>query len=109
MSKRLEMLEEMIAKGSNEPFVFYARAMELRGLDRNDEASAAYAEVADRFPQYVPTYLMAGQVAEALGQPDRAREWYERGLKIASASDAHAASELQTALQQLASGNEADS
>ena len=32
MSKRLDMFDTMIAKGSQDPFVHYARAMELRSL-----------------------------------------------------------------------------
>jgi len=38
---RLEMLETMIAKGSEDPFVWYARAMELRSRERLDDVRAA--------------------------------------------------------------------
>ena len=68
MSKRLDMFDTMIAKGSKDPFVHYARAMELRSLERFDDALAAYQQVMQAFPDYVPTYLMAGQVAEQLGR-----------------------------------------
>lgn len=95
MSKRLEMLELMTTKKPDDPFVWYARAMELRSLGRKDEALAAFADVTTRFPSYVPTYLMAGQVASELGRPDEARRFAERGIEVAQrAGDAHAASEL---------------
>ena len=105
MSKRLEMFDKMIAKGSNDPFVFYGRAMELRGLGRSAEALEAFGELKTRFPQYVPTYLMAGQLAAELAQYELAREFMEHGLRQAQqAGDEHAHSELSSALSTLPSG-----
>jgi len=102
MSKRLEMLEQVIAKGSSDPFVFYARAMELRGAGRGEDALAAFGEVRERFPAYVPTYLMAGQLAAELGHTGDARGWLEQGIERAQAAgDAHAAGELSAALGSL--------
>lgn len=90
----------MIAKGSEDPFVWYARAMELRSRERLDDALAAYGDVSTKFPDYVPTYLMAAQVCEQLGKNDEARGWAQRGLDKAS-KDPHAASELQAFLDEL--------
>jgi tetratricopeptide (TPR) repeat protein len=96
MSKRLEMLEQVIAKGSEDPFVHYARAMELRGLGHTEQALSAYADVAERFPDYVPTYLMAAQVAQELGRPAEALRYCDIGLdKARAAGDGHAVSELE--------------
>ena len=104
MSKRLEMLYAMIDKGASDPFVHYARAMELRSLGRLDEALAAFEAVRARFPSYVPTYLMAGQVAVELGRIDTARELMTEGLAQArTAGDGHAESELTSALGTLPS------
>ncbi|MEM1415374.1 MAG: tetratricopeptide repeat protein [Myxococcota bacterium] len=100
--KRLAMLEAVIAKGSDDPFVHYARAMALRGLGRRDDALGAFDDVATRFPAYVPTYLMAGQVAAELERDDDARGWFERGLeKAEAAGDGHARGELEAALAEL--------
>lgn len=98
---RLEMLDAMIAKGSEDPFVWYARAMELRSREQLEDALAAYQEVATKFEDYVPTYLMAAQVCEQLGRNDDARSWAVRGLAQAQAKDPHAASELQAFLDEL--------
>ncbi len=99
---RLELLQSMIDDGSEDPFVWYARAMELRRLERTEEALAAYREVVARFPRYVPTYLMAGQVAEQLGLQVEARDLFEAGIEVARASgDSHAAAELSAALESL--------
>ncbi len=102
MSKRLLMLEQMIAKGSTDPFHHYAHAMELRSLGRQQDALAAFAAVRDRFATYVPTYLMAGQLAIELGDEGAARGWLTAGIEQAQATgNDHALSELQSALKTL--------
>ena len=102
MSKRLEMLETMTARTPADPFVWYARAMELRSLDRHEDALAAFREVATKFPEYVPTYLIAAQVAAHLGKNGEARELAQRGTeKARAAGDDHALSELSAFLGTL--------
>ena len=102
MSARLTMFDKMIAKGTTDPFVYYGRAMELRGLGRGADALAAFAAMRESFPSYVPQYLMAGQLAAELGQVALAREVMERGLVQAEqAGDSHAHSELSSALSSL--------
>jgi hypothetical protein len=97
MSKRLQVIEAIIAKGSRDPFHFYARGMELRSAGRKDEALAALEKVSVDFPAYVPTYLMAAQVAQELGKVDDARRFADLGIaKASSAGDDHALSELRT-------------
>lgn len=97
MSKRLEVIEAMIAKGSRDPFHHYARAMELRSLGRTEDALAAFGDVTQEFPAYVPSYLMAAQIAGELGRTDAARTLAERGIERArAAGDDHALSELTT-------------
>lgn len=101
-SRRLAMLEQMIAKGTSDPFAHYARAMELRALGRTDDALAAYDDVIARFPHYVPAYLMAGQVAKELGRADRAREVLRRGIETAEKQgNHHALSEMSALLESL--------
>jgi tetratricopeptide (TPR) repeat protein len=102
VSSRLEMLEKLIARGATDPFVHYAHAMELRGLGRAEEALRAFQSVRERFPDYVPTYLMAGQLAAQQAAYARAREFLTAGLAAAKAAgDDHATSELSSALATL--------
>lgn len=97
MSKRLQVIEAIIAKGSRDPFHFYARAMELRSDGKKDEALAALEQVTADFPAYVPTYLMAAQLAQELGKTDDARRIADVGITRArTAGDDHALSELTT-------------
>ena len=100
MSKRLATLETLIDKGSNDPFVHYARALEHRSLGDLPTALRFLTEVGERFPSYVPTYLMAAQVAAELGETATAKTWAERGI-AAAAADPHARSELEALLAGL--------
>jgi predicted Zn-dependent protease len=102
VNKRIEMLDKMIAKGTKDPFVRYARALELRGLGELEAALAALAEVRALHPDYVPTFLMAGQIAAELERIAEARAWLSDGVAVAKAArDEHARSELQSALDAL--------
>jgi hypothetical protein len=95
MSARLEMIEKMIAAGSTDPFHWYARAMELKSLDRLSDALDAFEAVRERFTDYVPTYLMAAQVAQELDRIDDAKRWAEMGIEQArKKGDDHAVREL---------------
>jgi tetratricopeptide (TPR) repeat protein len=103
MSKRLETIDAMIARGGKDPFLLYARAMELRSLGRLGEALDAFGRVEAEHPSYVPTYLMAAQTAQEAGDADRARAWAERGVARArAAGDGHALSELESFLGRFA-------
>ena len=96
-SKRLEVIETMIQKGSKDPFHHYARGMELRSLGRAQDALTALEGVCASFPDYVPTYLMGAQVAQELGRFDEAAAFADRGIDRARAAhDDHALSELTT-------------
>lgn len=102
MPSRLEMLEQLVAKGSNDPFPHYALAMEYRSQGRDEDALRLFHQLRDKFPHYVPQYLMAGQTCQKLGRLDEARAWFTAGIAAArSARDMHALGELETALASL--------
>jgi hypothetical protein len=105
MSKRLEMLEKLIAAGSRDPFHHYARALELRSLGRAQDALGALEQVTREFPEYVPTYLIAAQLSVELGDGARARSLCDQGLLAARrARNDHAQSELTELLGSLPGG-----
>jgi hypothetical protein len=102
VSKRLALFDKLIADGSRDPFHHYARALELRSLKREPEALSAMADVVQGFPDYVPAYLMAAQLAQQQGDSVRARDLAERGIQAAKkAGNEHALSELTSLLGEL--------
>lgn len=104
MPTRLEALEMMVSKGPNDPFPYYGLALEYRSQGRLDDAVAAFDRLRERFPAYVPQYLMAAQVCQELGRLADARSWCERGLDAARAArDSHATGEIESFLAGLPS------
>lgn len=102
MSKRLLMLEAMIAKGSADPFAWYALALEYSNAGRTDEAVDTFTKLRASSPSYVPMYLMCGQLLVKAGRKADGREWLEAGIAAAKAAgNSHALSELQSALGEL--------
>lgn len=103
MSKRLEAIQKMLAAGNRDPFTRYALALELKTLGRLDESLVAFDELHAADPTYVPQYLMAGGVAETLGQREVALKWYDEGLvRAQQKGDTHAHSEITQARELLA-------
>lgn len=102
MSKRLIMLEGMVAKGTTDPFAWYALAMEYSNAGRMDDAVSTYTKLRASSPTYVPMYLMCGQMLAKAGRKAEGREWLEAGIAAAKAAgNSHALSELQSALGEL--------
>ena len=102
MSKRLALFDKLIAGGSSDPFHFYARAMELRSSGRAQDALGSFSEVCARFPEYVPSYLMAAQLAQELGELAEARAYASQGVEAAKrAGNDHALGELNALLDAL--------
>lgn len=76
--------------------------MELKGQGDLAEAWATFEELITRFPDYVPTYLMAGGTLVALGRKDEAAAIYRRGIEVAQKrGDQHARGELESALAEI--------
>jgi len=99
---RIATFKSFIARTPTDPFPRYGLAMELR--TRGDLAAAweAFSDLLEHFPDYVPTYLMAGGTLVSLGRRDDAAGVYRRGLEAAARKgDGHASSELASALQEL--------
>src|SRR5678809_1329739 len=91
---RIETFRSFIAKSPADPFPRYGLAMEHKGRGELAEAWGVFGELLEKFPDYVPTYLMAGGTLAALGRTDEARQVYQRGVEVAGrGGDAHARGE----------------
>ena len=103
MSKRLAYLEKITSEGSTDAFAWYGLALEYKTLGRVDDALATFEKLRDKSPDYVPMYLLCGQMLIDAGR-DGARPWLEAGVAAARAKrDTHALGELEAALDHLGS------
>jgi Tfp pilus assembly protein PilF len=96
---RIATFKSFISRAPEDPFPRYGLAMELK--NRGDLAAAweQFAELLEKFPDYVPTYLMSGGTLVALGRKDEAMGVYRRGVEVAQQrGDLHARRELEGAL-----------
>jgi len=76
--------------------------MELKGSGQLAEAWAEFEVLLARFPDYVPTYLMAGGTLAALARKTEAAEIYRKGIEVATRrGDTHARRELESALAEV--------
>src|SRR6185369_9031623 len=102
MSARADAMRKFIAASPNDPFPRYGLAMELKNTGQLDEAHQAFAELEQRFPEYVPQYLMHAQLLASQGKPDDVRQVLERGIAAArKKGDGHALGELEGMLAGL--------
>jgi tetratricopeptide (TPR) repeat protein len=82
-NKRILMLEKLLAAGQADSFGRYALGMEYRKEKRLDDALRTFSELRKEDAEYLPQYLMAGQMLMEAGRPDEAREWLEAGAALA--------------------------
>ncbi len=102
MSKRLAYLEKITSEGSADPFAWYGLALEYKTLGRVDDALRTFESLRAKSPDYVPMYLMCGQMLADAGRGGDARAWLEAGIAAAKAKkDSHALGELESALDAL--------
>lgn len=106
--ERLTAFRQFVEKRPGDPFAQYSLAMQLRTMGRTVEAAAELRQVGQRSPDYVPAYIILGQVLEALGESAEAKVTYEAGIAVATrAGNHHARSELGNALDSLTARGEA--
>jgi tetratricopeptide (TPR) repeat protein len=99
---RIATFKSFIARSPADPFPRYGLAMELKARGELPEAAAAFAELIAAFPDYVPTYLMAGSTLVALGRKDEAAKVFRRGIEVATRrGDTHARGELESAFAEI--------
>ncbi len=100
MNKRLQMLEQMTQSGNADSFAWYGLAMEYRRESRLEDAVSTFRTLRERDSDYLPQYLMAGQLLLELDRKADAAEWLRAGIDLARrVGDAKALGELQEALE----------
>lgn len=96
---RIATFKTFIARTPQDPFPRYGLAMEYKGRGELAEAWTQFHELIEKFPDYVATYLMAGQTLVGLGQKAEALDVMRRGVEVATRKgDSHARRELEAAI-----------
>ena len=99
------MLEEFLAANPNDAFARYGLALECANAGDTSAADGHFRKLIAAHPEYVPSYYHFGQLLLRAGNKDEARTTFQAGVQAArKAGDAHAQSELEAALEEVASG-----
>ncbi len=99
---RIEKLLEYMETADKDSFLQHALALEYIKIGDDEKARALFNELLLREPTYVGSYYHLGKLLERVGDFDKAIRIYKRGMEEAKkASDNHARSELQGALEEI--------
>lgn len=105
---RMELLREYILEEPENPFNRYALALEIKAIDP-DEASALFDFLLNNHTSYLPVYFPSAHFFFELGQIEKAREIFEKGISLARIqSNDKALKELQNAYQNFLFDNDLD-
>lgn len=99
---RREMLEEFVAKKPDDAFSRYGLAMECMNSGDPTAADTHFRALLERNADYIPAYLMYGQLLARESRNEDARQVLSNGIIAASkAGNEHARSEMETLLGEL--------
>src|SRR4029077_1251503 len=99
---RRQMLEEFVAKKPDDAFSLYGLAMEC--VNSGDAAAAVthFPTLLQRHADYIPAYLMYGQLLARESPPTEAKQILSTGIAAAAKKgDQHARSEMEALLTEL--------
>jgi tetratricopeptide (TPR) repeat protein len=99
MENRKKWIENMLQSQQNDPFLWYALALEHQKEGENAEAIQIFERLLDSHPEYLPTYYQLGKLYESTGQEEKAIDAFTDGKRLAKKNgDLKAAGELSEAL-----------
>jgi Tfp pilus assembly protein PilF len=99
---RIASFRTFIERTPSDPFPRYGLAMEHKTRGELEQAWTQFEQLLAQFPDYVPTYLMAGGTLVALARTMEADAIYRKGIEVATRrGDQHARGELESALAEI--------
>lgn len=99
---RIAQLKSFVQEQPDNPFPRYGLALEYRNTGKLEQAQKVFDELAEKFPDYLAAYLMAGNNLVDLERAGDAGERFKRGIEVAQKQgNGHAKAELETALADL--------
>jgi tetratricopeptide (TPR) repeat protein len=99
---RRQVLEEFVERAPNDAFSRYGLAMECMSTGDAAAAIGQFGLLLEKNADYVPAYLMYGQLLARESRVEEARQILSRGMTAATKEgDSHAASEMEALLAEL--------
>jgi Tfp pilus assembly protein PilF len=105
---RLQLLRDFIDEEPENPFNYYALALELREKDPK-EAEKLFDHLLENHPDYLPVYFPSAHFFTEHDQIAKAREIFEKGIELAiRQNEEKAHKELKNAYQNFLFENDLD-
>src|SRR5258708_32170684 len=99
---RRQMLEEFLAKQPDDAFSRYGLALECMNTGDLAAADTHFRALLERHADYIPAYLMYGQLLARESRTAEAKQILSTGIvNAAKKGDQHASSEMQALLNEL--------
>ena len=96
------MLEEFVSKKPNDAFSRYGLAMECMNSGDAAAADTHFRALLERNADYIPAYLMYGQLLARESRVNEAKQTLSTGIAAAAKKgDQHARSEMEALLNDL--------
>lgn len=100
--EKIKKLKSFLAAAPDDPFLKHALGLEYIKLGDDLTARQLFLEILTGNPAYIGTYYHLAHLLERAGEPENAKNWYEKGMVAAKkAGDIHAYNELQAAYEEL--------
>jgi len=100
---RRQMLEEFVAEKPDDAFSRYGLAMECMNSGDPTAADTHFRALLERNADYIPAYLMYGQLLARESRTAEAKQILSTGIvNAAKKGDQHASSEMEALLNELA-------
>ncbi|GAA0880342.1 hypothetical protein GCM10009119_33120 [Algoriphagus jejuensis] len=105
---RLQLLRDFIEEEPENPFNYYAMALELREKDPQ-EAEILFNYVLKMHPNYLPAYFPSAHFFAEFDQIQKAKALFEKGIELAILqNEEKAQKELNNAYQNFLFENDLD-
>ncbi|HEV1993212.1 MAG TPA: hypothetical protein VGR03_02670 [Candidatus Acidoferrum sp.] len=99
---RRQLLEDFVAKKPDDSFSRYGLAMECMNGGDPSAADTHFRALLDRNADYIPAYLMYGQLLARESRTGEAKQILSNGIAAAAKKgDQHARSEMEAFLAEL--------
>jgi thioredoxin-like negative regulator of GroEL len=99
---RRQMLEEFVARKPGDAFSLYGLAMECMNSGDTAAADTHFRALLERNADYIPAYLMYGQLLARESRASEAKQVLSTGIAAAAKKgDQHACSEMEALLNDL--------
>jgi thioredoxin-like negative regulator of GroEL len=99
---RRQVLEEFVQKSPSDAFSRYGLAMECMSTGDASAAISSFESLLEQHADYIPAYLMYGQLLVRESRPDEAKKILATGIAAAGRKgDQHAVSEMEALLADI--------